>query len=202
MRHDGQPVLPARQPAERPRASLARRYAALGYESLLVGAVVLVTGFLTLPLVSPAAKATHTLEVPPVAARVATACLVFGVAGLYCIGSWTRGRRTLPMKTWRLRLERRDGRVVDGRTAVIRYLALWIGPLAALVAYEALKPTGVAHHAAWLVGLNYVWAFVDPDRQFLHDRIAGTQITLELRATPRPVARASGAATEASKPAR
>ena len=202
MRRDGQPAPPARLIAERPRASLARRCAALGYESLLVAAVVLVTGFLTLPLVSPAAKATRTLEVPSVAARVATACLVFGIAGLYCVGSWTGGRRTLPMKTWRLWLERRDGRTVDGRTAVIRYFALWIGPLAALIAYEALQPSGLAHHAAWLVGLNYAWAFVDPDRQFLHDRIAGTQITREVRAALGPVAQPAGTAPEATKSAR
>jgi len=30
----------------------------------------------------------------------------------------------------------------------------------------------------WLVvaGFNFLWAAVDPDRQFLHDRIAGTRI--------------------------
>jgi uncharacterized RDD family membrane protein YckC len=80
------------------------------------------------------------------------------------------------MKTWRLTLERRDGRSVDTRTAVIRYLAAWIGPLAALIAYEALKPSALASQALWLVGVNYVWGLVDPDRQFLHDRIAGTRI--------------------------
>jgi len=159
-----------------PNAPLTRRLAAVVYESMLAAALVLVTGFLTLPLVSSPAQATHLLEVPTAPARVLSACVVFGVAGLYCVWSWTGGRRTLSMKTWRLWLARRDGATVDSRTAVIRYLALWIGPAAALVAYEASKASGLGKHTLWLILLNYAWALVDPDRQFLHDRIARTRI--------------------------
>ncbi len=177
MTGDAQPVPAAAPNARYPIASLGRRYAAVAYEGLLISAIVLVTGFLTMPLVSPVAKAAHSLEVPSLPARALSACAVFGIAGLYFVWSWTGGRRTLPMKTWRLALERRDGRVVDARTAVTRYLAAWTGPLAALIAYELLKPSAIDHPAFWLVGLNYAWALVDPDRQFLHDRIAGTRIT-------------------------
>ena len=177
MRRDARPAPSAAQPLGRRNASLLRRYAAVAYESLLIAAIVLVTGFLTLPLVSRGANATPALEVPSLPARALSACAVFGIAGLYCVWSWTGGRRTLPMKTWRLGIERRDGRAVDTRTAVTRYLAVWIGPLAALVAYEALKPSAFGIQTLWLAGFNYVWALVDPDRQFLHDRIAGTRIT-------------------------
>ena len=181
---DGGEVPTARGPATL-EASLARRLAALTYEGLLAGALVLVTGFLTLPLVSPGAHATHVLEVPSVPARVLSACVLFAVAGLYCTWMWKGGRRTLPMKTWRLWLVRRDGEAVDCRAAVIRYLALWIGPAAALVAYESLKPSGLGNHAFWLAGFNYAWALVDPDRQFLQDRIARTRIVREsAAATP------------------
>ena len=173
---DGQ-ALPqaARHPASA-NAPLPRRFAAVVYESMLAAALVLVTGFLTLPVVTPSAPATHVLVVPGVPARVLSACLIFGVAGLYCVWSWTGGRRTLSMKTWRLWLLRRDGATVDSRTAVVRYFALWIGPAASLVAYEALRPLGLGGYAACLVVFNYGWALVDPDRQFLHDRIAGTRI--------------------------
>jgi uncharacterized RDD family membrane protein YckC len=163
----------AAEAAATPNASLPRSLAAVAYESLLAAALVLVTGFLTLPLVSPAAQANHELEVPGVPARVLSACVVFGVAGLYCVWMWTAGRRTLAMKTWRLWLVRRDGRTVDTRTAVIRYFALWIGPAAALAAYAATRSAGLA---VALTVLNYAWALVDPHRQFLHDRIAGTRI--------------------------
>ena len=160
-------------------ASLARRYASLGYEGLLLAAIVMVTGFVTIPLVSPATRAAHTLEVPTLSARVFSACVVLGVAGVYFVWSWTQGRRTLPMKTWRLALTRTGGGSVDTKAAVTRYLAAWVGPLAALATYQALAPAHFAMHAAWLALLSYVWPIVDPDRQFLHDRIARTRIVAE-----------------------
>jgi uncharacterized RDD family membrane protein YckC len=173
---DGQPA--ARAGARRPNASLARRCAAVAYESLLLAAIILIVGFLTMPLVAPTAHPVHTLEVPSLPARALSACAVFGAAGFYLVWSWTGGRRTLPMKTWRLALERVDGAPVDAGTAVARYLAAWIGPLLSLVAYEALKPATLGTHALWLTAINYLWALVDPDRQFLHDRVAGTRIVM------------------------
>jgi uncharacterized RDD family membrane protein YckC len=177
--------VPAARDLANPNASLARRLASLAYESLLASALLLVTGFLTLPLVSPVGPANHALQVPSVPARALSGCVLFGAAGLYCVWMWSGGRRTLPMKTWRLRLVRESGETVDSRAAVIRYLALWIGPAGALVAYEALEPSGLGRAALFLAGLNYAWVLVDPDRQFLHDRIAGTRIVLS-DATARP----------------
>lgn len=172
------PAIPAATGIPRPNAPLARRYLALGYEGLLLAALVLLVGFLTLPLTTPTAVAARSLAVPPLAARVLSACLVFGAAGLYFTWSWTGGRRTLPMKTWALALARADGSPVDGKAAVVRYVAAWLGPAAALVAYEALHPAGLGAHALWLVALGYLWPFIDSDRQFLHDRIAGTRIVM------------------------
>ncbi len=59
--------------------------------------------------------------------------------------------------------------------------AAWIGPLAALAAHAALQPVNLGAHAAWLVAVGYLWPIVDPDRQFLHDRIAGTRIVMAPR---------------------
>jgi len=153
-----------------------RRYAALSYEGLLLTAVLLLAGFLTLPATRSATGGGLTL--PPLPARVFSFCLVFGLAGLYFIWFWTGGRRTLPMKTWRMALVRADGRPVDAKTAVLRYLAAWIGPLAALVAYALLHPRNLGIHAAWCLALGYLWPIVDPQRQFLHDRIAGTRLVM------------------------
>ena len=178
-----QPAPPAAPGSPLRNASLARRYAALGYEGLLLAAIVLLVGFLTLPVAMPARGERSVLEVPPLSARVLSACLVFGVAGLYFTWSWTGGRRTLPMKTWRLAIARSDGAPVDARTAVTRYVAAWIGPAASLVAYAALQPPNMGAHSAWLVAIGYLWPLLDPDRQFLHDRIAGTRIVM---ASPAP----------------
>ncbi|MEO8304217.1 MAG: RDD family protein [Betaproteobacteria bacterium] len=162
--------------ARAPVATLPQRLAAVGYEGLLLAAIVLLVGFLTLPLVSPAQRSAHAIDVPSLPARALSGCAIFAAAGLYFVWSWTGGRRTLPMKTWKLALERVDGRPVDAKTAVTRYLAAWIGPLASLAAFEALKPVSLGTHALWFASINYAWALVDPDRQFLHDRIAGTRI--------------------------
>jgi len=172
----------------RPLASLKRRYAALAYEGLLLTALVLLTGFLTLP--ATRAMASGGLTLPPLPARVFTFCLVFGIAGLYFIWCWTGGRHTLPMKTWRMALVGADGRIVEARAAVTRYLSAWIGPLIALIAYEFLQPHNLGAHAAWWLALGYAWPAFDPERQFLHDRLARTRLVMApahpLSAAPSP----------------
>jgi len=160
-------------PAPDARASLSRRLAALLYEALLVTAIVFVLGFAMLPLVTPRATGAE-LVVPPLPARVALFCAVFAVLAGYFTWSWSEGRRTLAQKSWRLSLVGPQGVRLRTRTALARYLAGWIGPALAVLAYLALHARGLSAHAAWLVGLNFLFALVDRDRQFLHDRIAGT----------------------------
>jgi len=73
-----------------------------------------------------------------------------GLFALYFLWCWLRGGQTLAMKTWRIR--------VVGLTparAILRFLY-------ALV----LVPTGV----------SIVYALFDPERQFLHDRLAGSRL--------------------------
>jgi uncharacterized RDD family membrane protein YckC len=173
------PSLPA-PPSVGAPASLRRRLGALVYEWLLLTALVFVASFALLPLVSPepaaVAPAARTLQLPPVPARAFTFVALFCVGALYFVTSWAGGRRTLAMKTWRLRLVGPDGNPPDRRRALLRYLAAWIGPAAALAAYLALRPAGLSAHAVWLVAFNWLWAIIDRDRRFLHDRIAGTRV--------------------------
>ena len=159
-----------------PEAPLPRRLAALAYEFLLYAALVLVVGFLTIPLSRPAAPDGSALRVPDLPARVLSFALVFGAGAAYYVASWSGGRRTLPMKTWGLRLVSVGGGAVGPRRALVRYLAAWVGPALALAVFIALRPWGQGAHALWLVAFNFLWAFVDPDRRFLHDRLAGTRI--------------------------
>ncbi|MEO8677001.1 MAG: RDD family protein [Casimicrobiaceae bacterium] len=161
-----------------PEASLARRLAALAYEATLYAALILVAGFLTVPLVSVASAAPPELQIPDGPARVLTFALLFAAGAAYFAWSWTGGRRTLPMKTWRLRLVRVDGTVPESRTALVRYVAAWIGPALALLAYVVLRRWGLGAHAVWLLAFNFLWAFVDRDGRFLHDRVAGTRIII------------------------
>ena len=168
---------PAAAPIGLRRAGLLPRLGAALYEALLVTALVFMTGFLLLPMVSPGTAATATqLTIPPVPARVALFCILFAVVALYFVWSWTGGRRTLPMKTWRMRIVGVDGRPPGARTALLRYIATWIGPVLAVAGYALLRERGAGALALVPLAINFLWAAVDRDRQFLHDRIAGTRI--------------------------
>ena len=105
---------------------------------------------------------------------------MFAIFGAYSVWLWTGARRTLPMKTWRIALESAGGAAVTTRQALLRYLACWIAPACAILAYLLLKPHGHGRWAIALLALNHAWALVDPERQFLHDRIAGTRLVAEL----------------------
>jgi uncharacterized RDD family membrane protein YckC len=160
------------------RAGLARRLAALLYESSLLGALAILLGFVLLPLVgppgTPAAGGRLALLTP--AARAASFTCLFVLCAGYCVWLWSGGRRTLPMKTWRLARHAPAGAAPGVARAGLRYLAWWIGPACAIAAYAALRHGGHDLWALALLAMNYAWALVDPDRQFLHDRIAGTRI--------------------------
>ena len=169
-----------------PLAGRGRRFAALTYETLLLTAIIFIAGFVALPLVTPGRAGTaNALAIPDLPQRVALFCMLFGVLAWYSVASWSRGRRTLSMKTWRLQLAMADGGPVSRQTALLRFLATWIGPVLAIVVYALLRPAGLGAQAVWLIAFNFLWAFVDPQRQFLHDRIAGTRI---VRAPPATVA--------------
>ena len=74
----------------------------------------------------------------------------------YFVWCWLNGGQTLPMKTWKLRVINADGLPLRPLQAVLRYMLAWPSML--------------------LFGIGILWVVVDKDKQFLHDRIAGTKI--------------------------
>lgn len=157
-------------------ASLLRRLGALLYEALLLFAMAVVVGFAFLPLVSPSAGADATLQTPSIFGRTILFCALVAAAAGYYTWSWSAGRRTLPQKTWRLRLVDASGRAPSKRDALLRYAAFWMGPVAALAAFAMLHASPHRRYAALLLALNFAWALIDRDRQFLHDRLAHTRL--------------------------
>ena len=158
-------------------ASLARRIAAATYESLLLAALAVVVGFVFLPFaLPPTVAATAQVPLPGALVRIATFAALFLVWGAYCVALWSRHRRSLPMKTWRLALREASGGPLSLRAAALRYLACWIGPACAIGAYLLLHPTGHGRWAAIGLGFNYAWALIDRDGRLLQDRIASTRL--------------------------
>jgi uncharacterized RDD family membrane protein YckC len=163
------------------RAGLVRRLAASLYESLLLAALALALGFALLPVLSaaPALPADErALPLPTPAGQAISFGCLFAFLGAYCVWGWSGGRRTLPMKTWRLAMETTDGAPVSLSRAVLRYAAWWIGPALAIGTYVGLRPLGHGRWALALLALNYAWALVNADQQFMHDRVAGTRMVV------------------------
>jgi len=155
-----------------PEAGIGRRFGAVVYETLVVAAIALVAGFAFAPFVSPAAGPSGPLVVPEGWGRVVGLVGLVAVLAVHFVWGWTGGRRTLPMKTWRLALVDAAGAPPAVTRALARYAAAWLGPMAAVAL------VGATHSRyGWLVlALPWAWAFVDPARRFLHDRIAGTRL--------------------------
>ena len=72
------------------------------------------------------------------------------------IWQWRRGGQTLAMKAWRIRIVTREGAPLALRHALNRFLFALAGCL--------------------LAGAGFLWALVDREGLFLHDRLAGTKI--------------------------
>lgn len=120
------------------------------YEGMLLFAVVFFAG-----LAFSGAAGTANLPLSGWPRHLFQAYLFFGI-GLYFIWCWLRGGQTLAMRTWKLRLEDASGGKSSPRQALIRYVLAWI--------------------SLGLAGAGFIWALFDRDRQFLHDRLAGTRI--------------------------
>ena len=81
-------------------------------------------------------------------ARYLLQVFILAVFAGYFLWCWLRGGQTLAMKAWHIRLVD-----VTPRKALLRFAL-----------------------AAVLLPLSVAWALFDRDRQFLHDRLAGTRL--------------------------
>lgn len=111
--------------------------------------------------------------------------VLFLVAAAYFVHFWTDSGHTLAMKTWRIKLVQPGYARVPFRIAAIRYLLSWGWFLPALAVCWALGLQKGQIAAALAVGV-VAWgltAFFDKDRQFLHDKLAGTRLV----SLPKPV---------------
>ena len=104
--------------------------------------------------------------------------MVFVIVGLYLVHAWTGAGFTLAMKTWRIKIVKVGHARVPYTSAVLRYLLAWGWFLPALtvsyLAHFTRGQTGIALGIGVLVWA--LTAFLDKDRQFLHDKLAGTRL--------------------------
>jgi uncharacterized RDD family membrane protein YckC len=105
--------------------------------------------------------------------------VLFLVALAYFVHFWTDSGHTLAMKTWRIKVVQPGYARLPLKIAVLRYFLAWGWFLPALLVCSAAglhdkRQIGIA----LLVGVVgwALTAFLDKDRQFLHDKLAGTRL--------------------------
>jgi uncharacterized RDD family membrane protein YckC len=135
-------------------AGLWRRLAALMYEAILAFAIVFVAAYLFIALAR---------DTPSGWLRLVFYTYLLCVCGAYFVFCWVRTGQTLAQKTWNLRLTDLDGSLLRPPRAILRYLL-------------ALPSVGS--------GLGLIWALIDPERQFLHDRLIGSRLVATDAARP------------------
>ncbi len=157
--------------------TLRRRLLCMVYEGVLLFGVLM------------AASALHVMARPllrkigldhPYADQV----WIFIVLGGYFTWFWQRSGQTLAMQTWRIRLETAAGQPPRWPQALLRYVLAWLWLPPAAAVGHAMGLTRWPFIGVLAVGLviwiSLVW--LDPRRQFLHDRLAGTRL-IDLRQT-------------------
>ena len=149
---------------------MARRLICMVYEALLLAAVELfaVALFLLASHNAHSALLDHARQ----------AC-VFLVAAAYFMHFWVDSGHTLAMKTWRIKLIKPGHAYLPIRTAALRYLLAWGWFLPALIVCYVFKLNAKADVGMALLAGMALWAataLLDKDRQFLHDRLAGTRL--------------------------
>jgi len=157
-----------REASELQAPALARRMACWLYEGMLLFGVVFIAGY----LFSALSQTRHALDNRP-----GLQAFLFLVLGIYFTWFWHRGQ-TLAMKTWHIRVVDTQGRPLAQSRAFSRYLASWLWFLPPLVGTWPWHLPAL-EVAVLTLGWVAIWALLSrfhPQRQFLHDALAGTRL--------------------------
>ena len=135
-------------------ATLMRRLSVAFYETALAFGVYFAAAYLYSSLTRTTAENFIAHDAKATGFQI----FVFLIFGVYFAWSWSKGRRTLPQKTWGVRLMMVNGTVVSQPRAFARYCLAWLS-------------------LVFLLGFFY--ALFDSERAFLHDRLLGTRLVLD-----------------------
>lgn len=128
-------------------ASLTKRFAASLYELLSLVAIWLLCTFVFVLLVGTVDTA---LE------RLLLQVALWLVAGAYFIVCWVRTGQTLAAQAWKMKVVTTDHHTLSIQQAALRYV--------------------LATASVVIGGLGFLWAFIDKEQLFLHDRILKTRL--------------------------
>lgn len=127
--------------------SLIKLGACLIYEALTIIALCFVCALVYLWLIGDSTQGSK---------RYLLQLFLWLSLGMYFIRCWIKTGQTLAMQAWHLKLVTHDGSLLTPKMAIARYILATLGLM--------------------LVGIGYMWALVDRDALFLHDRILSNRI--------------------------
>ncbi|MBI3545062.1 MAG: RDD family protein [Gammaproteobacteria bacterium] len=127
-----------------------RRLGAMTYDTILLIAVLIMLSYPYVWLTGG--------DKPSFWVRTIYQIYLLSICFLFYAGPWIRGGQTLGMRSWRLKLERRDGGAITWPIAFKRFIF-------ALLSF-------------FLLGLGFLWILHDRDKLAWHDRWSGTRMIL------------------------
>jgi len=127
--------------------SLIKLGACLLYELLTVIAIVFVSAGLFLWIAGDATQG---------AKRLLLQIFLWLIVGAYFIWCWRQSGQTLAMQAWKIKLIDDDSQLLSLNIAILRYV--------------------LATLSVVLCGLGFLWAIMDRQHLFLHDRLLKTRI--------------------------
>lgn len=127
--------------------SLIKLGACFIYDALTVVALCFVSALVVIILIG---DASYGLK------RYLLQVVLWLAIGIYFVWCWKKTGQTLAMKTWQLKLVSKDGQLLPLNLAMARYVLSTLSLV--------------------LFGLGFLWAMVDRDHLYLHDRLLNTHI--------------------------
>lgn len=149
----------AESAARNPSAGLWRRLVALLYDGFLVVAIWFLLGYLLQLIFGSSGNelVDGVVETDPFREKLLFFLMVSSALLFYTF-FWMRSGQTLGMIAWRIRTESAQGGLITANQALIRWLLAW--------------------PSFFMLGLGYLWIYVDANGDALHDRLSGTRVVL------------------------
>jgi uncharacterized RDD family membrane protein YckC len=167
--------------------SLRRRLACWLYEGTLLFGVLFGTGLFFFGLLFAVGHLVPSLAPvrDMVNNRYALQAYVFLLLALYFTWFWVKGQ-TLAMKTWHIKVVDPHGMSLNWPRALLRYVLSWVWFLPPLAVGGFFKLSG-GELTVIVIGWVAIWAILSrfhPQRQYLHDMLAGTRLIYYKPADP------------------
>jgi len=171
-------------------APLIKRLAALTYDLMLYAAAFIAVGAIVTAFVPQIGYIVPAADLLPTLGTTITLAYKFGVSInsnpfyqfaiwvvfpiLFFGWFWTRGGQTLSMRSWKIRIERLDGKNISWLQTILRLSPLLVTLIIAIVLQ--LQATQISIAVSCVGAICLAWSLFSSSGQGLHDILASTRV--------------------------